>query len=72
MFWSHGYFCNTRFLFIFSDINECSDSSMNECDQNADCTDTDGSYSCKCRTGFTGDGKYCNGITQYLFLFVFS
>ncbi len=41
---------------------------MNECDPNANCTNTDGSYSCSCRTGFTGDGKYCNGMVHYLSL----
>ena len=26
------------------------------CDKNADCTNSDGSYSCTCKDGFTGDG----------------
>ena len=52
-----------RFLnrfFFFSDIDECSvDSSP--CDDNADCTNSDGSYSCTCKQGFSGNGVVCTG-----------
>ena len=51
-------------LFIFSittDIDECSADS-NPCDVNADCTNSDGSYSCTCKQGFTGDGATCQGF----------
>ena len=42
------------------DIDECSkDPSV--CDKNADCINSDGSYSCSCKQGFTGDGKTCQG-----------
>ena len=44
-----------------SDIDECSADS-NICDKNADCTNSDGSYSCACNQGFAGDGKICTGI----------
>ena len=36
------------------DIDECNTS--HECDSNATCTDSTGSYSCECNYGFTGDG----------------
>ena len=39
------------------------------CDENADCTNTDGSYSCACKQGFTGDGTICEGILEYYFLY---
>ena len=41
------------------DINECDDPTT--CDENAECTDTIGSYYCTCNTGYTGDGKTCQG-----------
>ena len=31
------------------------------CDSNADCTNTVGSYSCQCRSGYNGDGNTCTG-----------
>ena len=34
------------------------------CDENADCANTDGSYSCTCKQGFTGDGKTCEGMSK--------
>jgi len=43
----------------FSDINECS-AALSDCDVNADCQNTQGSYTCSCIAGFTGDGKTCN------------
>ena len=45
---------------IFPDLEECSTNTHN-CDVNADCVNTVGSYSCNCRAGYTGDGKTCNG-----------
>ena len=32
------------------------------CDDNADCVDTEGSYECVCRAGYTGIGSNCTGI----------
>ena len=40
------------------DIDECS-TDLRPCDENAVCTNIDGSYSCACRPGFTGDGTTC-------------
>ena len=31
----------------------------NECHLNAQCTNTGGSYTCKCLDGYAGDGKNC-------------
>ena len=32
---------------------------MNECDENASCEDLDVGYTCKCKKGFDGNGRYC-------------
>ena len=42
------------------DIDECSASSP-VCDSNANCSNTRGSYICTCKSGYTGDGKTCQG-----------
>lgn len=55
------------FIFISLDIDECS-ADPSPCDENANCSNSKGSYSCTCRTGFTGDGKTCQGILLYLTL----
>ena len=46
-----------------SDINECESGSLNDCDGNADCIDTIGSYNCSCINGYEGDGFNCTGYT---------
>ncbi|XP_047309627.1 putative wall-associated receptor kinase-like 16 [Impatiens glandulifera] len=38
------------------DINECS-GGRNPCDDNADCINTPGNFSCSCKKGYSGDGK---------------
>ena len=48
----------------FLDIDECADATLNNCDVNAFCTDTVGSYTCTCNTGYTGDGFTCTGESQ--------
>ena len=46
---------------IFSlDIKEC-DLGTDGCHDNATCTDGNGSYTCECNIGYTGDGFSCNG-----------
>ena len=50
-----------RILFFYSDIDECTASSP-LCDVNAQCSNALGSYSCRCRLGFSGNGKTCNGL----------
>ena len=41
------------------DIDECSGSHV--CDPHAFCTNTEGSYTCTCNSGYAGDGKECTG-----------
>ena len=57
------YLFDISFIFFacnFADLEECSTNTHN-CDVNADCVNTVGSYSCKCRAGYSGDGQTCNG-----------
>ena len=52
---------NNIWLIYFSpDVNECSADST-PCDDNADCSNTEGSYSCRCKSGFIGNGTTCQG-----------
>ena len=50
-----------RFFFAL-DIDECS--SGHQCDSSATCYNTDGSYTCICNNGYTGDGRTCRGKSQ--------
>ena len=40
------------------DIDECS-TNKNDCDPNANCTNSEGSYECFCRQSFFGNGEIC-------------
>lgn len=57
--------CNSRF-YLCIDINECSDNSDN-CDVDAHCNNTVGSYNCTCNPGYIGNGTTCTG--KYVFFF---
>ena len=43
---------------LCDDIDECS-TNETECDENARCQNTDGSYKCYCEEGFYGTGRFC-------------
>ena len=46
------------------DIDECNDGTDTCNVDNAACTNTDGSYTCKCNAGYTGDGETCNDVDE--------
>lgn len=50
------------FLDTIIDMNEC-DRGDHQCDRNAECMNTEGSYECKCRNGYEGDGKQCTSMS---------
>ena len=52
--------------YISSDVDECSDSSLNKCQENATCTNTIGGYTCTCNNGLEGNGTSCTGNIAYL------
>ena len=43
---------------FYTDVDECM-AGLDDCDANADCINLEGSYQCRCRDGFTGDGRVC-------------
>ena len=43
-----------------ADINECTEETS-PCPVNSNCNNTDGSFTCTCLEGFSGDGDVCNG-----------
>ena len=64
--------------FFFADINECKAGKYN-CVANANCQNTEGSFVCTCKPGYSGDGVSCTGenntlvfFTKNLFLVNFS
>ena len=42
------------------DIDEC-ETDTDNCDVNANCSNTKGSFQCACNAGFSGDGVVCQG-----------
>ena len=56
-----NFFFSSINMFVVLDIDECGACSP-VCDINANCSNTRGSYICTCKSGYTGDGKMCQGI----------
>ena len=53
-------------LYLPSDVDECTIGTHN-CDENAKCTDTDGSFECSCITGYYGPGDICYSESIHLY-----
>ena len=49
------------FITKYSDVDECKNVTLNNCNENADCLDTEGSFTCTCREGYAGSGVECQG-----------
>ena len=41
--------------------NEC-ETGEAQCDENAECIDTEEAYECECREGYEGNGLTCRGM----------
>ena len=52
------------FNLVLLDTDECSNGD-NNCDTNAQCDNTVGSYSCTCNAGYSGNGETCTGRYSY-------
>jgi len=46
-----------------ADVDECT-KQLDNCDENAQCTNTDGGFTCECNAGFSGDGVTCTDINE--------
>jgi len=46
-----------------ADVDECI-KKLDNCDGNAQCTNTDGGFTCECNAGFSGDGVTCTDINE--------
>ncbi|WAR25022.1 LOW QUALITY PROTEIN: FBN1-like protein, partial [Mya arenaria] len=57
---------STHFRFVLIvDNDECATVSTNDCDSShGTCTNTAGSYSCSCTSGYTGDGYTCVDLNE--------
>ena len=55
------------FYFFFSDFDECANNT-DDCDVNAYCNNTVGSFNCTCNSGYTGNGTACAGKYDYFIL----
>lgn len=53
---NHGLACQ-----FFVDADECTSGAHN-CHASATCTNTDGSFTCACNSGYTGNGVSCSGL----------
>ena len=54
--------CPLLMLCVFADIDECAIATLNDCDVNAACSDTEGSFNCTCLHGYQGDGVACSKL----------
>jgi len=57
-------FCADAPCDVYTAVDECADTSTNNCHVNADCTDLADGYQCKCKQGHTGNGTHCVDIDE--------
>ena len=54
------YFSILIFFCILADVDECTANTHN-CHSDATCTNTNGGFTCACKSGFQGPGTSCTG-----------
>ena len=54
---------------LHADINEC-ENGDNNCSENSNCTNTEGSFTCSCNPGYTGDGVNCTSESSPITLVI--
>ena len=55
-------------LFWYTDVDECSEG-LDNCDENANCTNLDDGFTCTCQSGYSGSGTFCSGM-QFTLLYI--
>ena len=62
-------------LMFFLDIDECMIDTLNNCnevDSNSNCMNTEGSYTCVCKSGYTRDGHIsCTSMKAFVFCYMY-
>jgi hypothetical protein len=58
-----SYAISLLILILILDVDECSTS---PCDDNGECTNNVGSFTCECTIGYSGNGFTCEGKIDVL------
>ncbi len=64
--YNRSLFCNSLVFLNILEIDECA-RQLDDCDPNAQCGNTPGSFTCSCVTGYMGSGTLCTGNSPPLY-----